>query len=438
MRDKVLKTIEDYSMLSGGDNIIVALSGGADSVALLHFLNSIKEKYNFNLFACHVNHMIRGEEADADEHFVAQLCSKLGVELFVKKVDVPAIAKEQKTSLELCGRNVRYEFFKELSQKLCAKVATAHTASDNAETVLYNIARGTSITGLCGIRPTRDYIVRPFINVTRHEVEEYCREFSLSFVTDSTNLTDDYTRNNIRHNCVPALIDVNADMFSAVSRMTNSMRELKDFLDNYSLKEVKSAENKYGYSCQKLLDIHPAVLSNAIHLIAKTHGCDIEQTHIELIIKAMNNGGCVDLPCDMRCVCKQGTMRIVSQTSFTYDFECKLKDYEKTEYISKEELTNINRNLLSDFISCDIINEETVIRTRKEGDTFTLQNRGVTKSLKKLFNEMKIPAEQRDRLLVVANDSTVLWIQGIGTSEQGKVTQNSSGAIWVMEGNYDS
>lgn len=437
MRDKVIKAIEDYSMFSRGDSVIVALSGGADSVALLYFINSIKEEYNLTIYACHVNHMIRGAEADADEQFVRNLCSQLGIELFVRKTDVITLAKEQKLSLELCGRNVRYEYLGELAEKLSAKVATAHTASDNAETVLYNITRGTSLTGLCGIRPKRDYIVRPLITVTREEIEGYCSEHSLSFVTDSTNLTDDYIRNNIRHNCVPTLLDVNADMFSAVTRMTCSMADIKDFLDNYSLEEIKSAKTFYGYSAEKLLSLHPAVLSNAVYLIAKDSGADISGIHINLIIEAMRTGGCVDLPLNFRCLCKQGIMRIVKTTSDECCFECKLKEYKNTEYFSKEELKNINKKLLSDLISCDIIHDGTLIRTRREGDTFTLLNRGVTKSVKKLFNEMKIPAEQRDKIHLVANGSTVLWIQGIGVSEQAKVNRECEGALRVMEDSYE-
>lgn len=437
MVDKVLKAIEDYSLLCSGDNIIVALSGGADSVALLHVLNSIKEKYKLKIFACHVNHMIRGEESDSDEQFVRSLCSQLGIELFVRKTDVPDIANKEKISLELCGRNIRYEYFSELSEKYNAKVATAHTSNDNTETVLYNIARGTSVTGLCGIRPKRDYIVRPLINVTRQEIEDYCGIHSLTFVTDSTNLTDDYTRNNIRHNCVPTLIEVNPDLFSAVSRMTDSMRDIKDFLDEYSKKEIRLSKNDYGYSCEKLLSLHPAVLSNAVYLIAKEHNCEVGQAHITLIVEAMRSGGCVDLAGDMRCICKQGTMRFFTQQNNINTFECRLNEYKNIEYISKKEIENINKKLLSDFINCDIITEDTVIRTRREGDTFTFSDRKVTKSVKKLFNEMKIPVELRDKLLLVANDSTVLWIQGIGSSEQGKVNCGCSGALRVLEDSYE-
>ncbi len=434
MNHKVEKTLRDYDMLNFSDKVVVALSGGADSVALLYTLNSIKEKYNLTLYACHLNHLIRGEEAFRDEKFVKNLCEKLGVELFLKREDVVKIAEKEKLSLELCGRNLRYKFFSELSEKLSAKIATAHTASDNVETVLFNVARGTSVTGLCGIRPKRDYIIRPLIMCSREEVEQYCEENSLRFVTDSSNLTDDYTRNNIRHNCVPTLKMVNPDLSNSVSRMCSDMSDIKDFLDKISEKEIKRSETTYGYSCEKLLELEKAVLTNSLGIIAKRSGADVSHRHIELIIEKMSDGGCVDLLGGKRAVCKQGILRIVSEFEALKEQECPIFSSSYFEYISKEEIKNINNKLLNNCISCDIITENTLVRTKREGDRFTLPNRSITKTLKKLFNELKIPAEKRSSLIVVANESEVLFIEGIGVSEKAKVTECENGAYIFVGG----
>ena len=167
MNSLIADAVKKYDMLKSGDRVIVALSGGADSVSLLDNLNDIKELYNLTIYAAHVNHLLRGAEAERDENFCKILCKKYDVELFIKKVDVRALAKQQKISEELCGRNVRYRFFAELSEKLNAKIATAHTMSDNAETLIYNIARGSGINGAGGISPVRGNIVRPLIEVTR-------------------------------------------------------------------------------------------------------------------------------------------------------------------------------------------------------------------------------------------------------------------------------
>lgn len=440
MKHKLVTALDKYLMLDSYDKVIVALSGGADSVALLHSLNSVKELYNITLYACHLNHMIRGQEAERDEKFVRDLCSALNIELFVRKVDVVKLAKEQKQSLELVGRNVRYEFFKELSDKLSAKIATAHTASDNAETVLYNLTRGTAVTGLTGIIPVRDYIIRPLILCVREDIERYCDENNLQYVTDSTNLTDDYTRNNIRHNVVPVLKGINPDFMDAVSRMSDTMTDVKIYLDKISLGEIKNCKTDYGYDAKKLLSLDKAVLTHSLCMIAKNIGVVVSNRHVELIVDVLKNGGAVDLENGKRAVCKQGVFRIIDSTS--------AKSLDKTDavaflrsgfakYISKEELKNVNKKLLTNCINCDIITDSTVVRTRKEGDEFTLCNRNVTKSLKKLFNELKIPAEKRSQLKLVANGSTVLWIEGIGVSEYGKVNSNAEGAYLITGGNYD-
>lgn len=439
MKHKLTFALDKYSMLKSGDKVIVALSGGADSVALLHSFNSVKELYNVTLYACHLNHMIRGEEAERDEQFVRDLCANMGVELFCKSVDVPEIAKEKKQSLELTGRNARYDFFEELSLSLNAKVATAHTASDNVETVLYNLTRGTSLSGLTGIHPLREYIIRPLIFCTREEVERYCEENLLSFVTDSTNLTDDYTRNNIRHNVVPVLKGVNPDVSIAVSRMCDTLTDIKIYLDKISSKEIKNCETEFGYDTRKLLSLDKAVLTNSLCMLCKNCEADVSHRHIELIVKALENGGSVDLGNQKRAVCKQGVLRIIDSLNSNEEPENEIEFLNSgfAKYISKEELKNINKKLLNNCINCDIITDSTVLRTRKEGDMFTLSGRNVTKSLKKLFNELKIPAEKRSKLKLVANGNTVLWIEGIGVSKQGLADKDVAGAYLVTGGNYD-
>ena len=163
MSNPFLTAVNKYKLIEKNDFVAVALSGGADSVSLLHMLCSVKEKYNLTLYAIHINHMIRGEEAERDEEFCREFCKKLSVKLFVKKINVPSIAEKEKISTELCGRNVRYKEFDELSKKLNCKIATAHTLSDNAETLMINLVRGTSLNGLCAIPERRDYIIRPLI-----------------------------------------------------------------------------------------------------------------------------------------------------------------------------------------------------------------------------------------------------------------------------------
>ena len=188
IENSVLSAIEQFSLLDASKNITVALSGGADSVALIYALYRLREKLGITLSAAHLNHMIRGEEALRDEEFVKKLCKKYEIPLFCERTDVPAFAKIQGLSLETAAREVRYGFLERVN---CGVIATAHTASDNLETVLFNLSRGTALKGLCGIPPKRGIFIRPLILASRSEIEDYCKKNNLDFVTDSTNLSDD-------------------------------------------------------------------------------------------------------------------------------------------------------------------------------------------------------------------------------------------------------
>lgn len=423
MNNLVLAAIEKYNMISTGDRVVVALSGGADSVSLLDALCSLKEKYNLTIYAAHLNHNLRGEEAERDENFCKILCKNYEVELFIKSIDIHTLANEQKISEELCGRNERYKFFDELSVRLNAKIATAHSASDNAETLIYNIARGSSVRGLSAIPPKRGRIIRPLIEVSRAQIEEYCKQKGLAFVTDSTNLTDDYTRNRIRHSVMGTLRDINPQLEQSVSQLSESAREVTDYLNKQSQAALDKCKTQFGFSCKMLLQLDTAVLKHSLVLLCeRTAKLTPEHRHIELMIKILNNGGAVNLSSKFIAVSKQGIFRIISvndneefkPVSVSENFSINYNG--KIYSITKQNSNKENKN----SVSIDSIDKGAVFRTRKEGDKFTYSQRKVTKPLRKVLNEMKIPSEQRDNLLVLAIDNTILWCENIGVSEDGK------------------
>lgn len=423
MNNLVLAAIEKYNMISTGDRVVVALSGGADSVSLLDALCSLKEKYNLTIYAAHLNHNLRGEEAERDENFCKILCKNYEVELFIKSIDIHTLANEQKISEELCGRNERYKFFDELSVRLNAKIATAHSASDNAETLIYNIARGSSVRGLSAIPPKRGRIIRPLIEVSRAQIEEYCKQKGLAFVTDSTNLTDDYTRNRIRHSVMGTLRDINPQLEQSVSQLSESAREVTDYLNKQAQAALDKCKTQFGFSCKMLLQLDTAVLKHSLVLLCeRTAKLTPEHRHIELMIKILNNGGAVNLSSKFIAVSKQGIFRIISvndneefkPVSVSENFSINYNG--KIYSITKQNSNKENKN----SVSIDSIDKGAVFRTRKEGDKFTYPQRKVTKPLRKVLNEMKIPSEQRDNLLVLAIDNTILWCENIGVSEDGK------------------
>ena len=411
----VLTTIEKYNMLEKGATVIVALSGGADSVSLLNALISIKEKYSLNIRAAHVNHNLRGAEAERDENFVRKICAEKNVELFVKSVDINIIADEEKISTELAGRQERYRFFEELNTRFNAKTATAHTADDNAETVIFNLIRGAGLNGLCGIKPVREGIIRPLINLGREEVERYCEENNLEFVTDSTNLTDDYTRNKIRHKIIPVIRELNPGFIGTVKNETEVLSGINSYIELKSEEYIKNAEVENGCSCEKLREIPDALKPAVIYTLLRKNGIMPESKHISLIAGILETGA-VDLNGSLRAVSKQGTLRFIDKEVQENKFsekELKLDMsfcYNGNKYSVKE----INSE---GALKKSVLEKDAVFRTRRAGDSFTLPRRKVTKSLKKLFNELKIPEEKRDSVMLLASGSEVLWIEGVGASE---------------------
>lgn len=413
------RALNDYNMLCENDKVIVALSGGADSVALLDFLLRINDKFSIEIMAAHVNHNLRGAESDRDEAFVKELCKKYGIRLFVKSADIGKIAESEKISTELCGRNVRYNFFKELKEKYNAKIATAHTSSDNTETVLFNLARGCGLKGISGIQPVRDYIIRPLIYTTRAQVEDHCKIYNLSFVTDSSNLTDDYTRNRIRHNVVPTLREINPELNSTINRFGNLMCEIDDYLQYQTDEATEMVATQNGYDAEKISKLHPALKKAVIRKICNLSGCDAEYRHITLICENLS-GGAVNLPSGKRAVIKQNLFRItdVSQDNDYAEFIKKFEPDSTFDFNNKK--YSICYGNSKNLLRADLAEKDLFFRTRKQGDRFTLPFRKVTKSLKKLFNELKIPEEKRDKLLILTDGETIYWIEGIGVSEQGR------------------
>ena len=440
MISKVLNTLTTHEMLKSSDKVIVALSGGADSVALLSVLLSLKDKLSIEIFAAHVNHNLRGEESVRDEAFVKKLCEDKGVELFLRSVDVNALCTESGESFETVGRRVRYEFFEELINEKGALVATAHTLSDSLETALFNMTRGASFSGLSSIPYKRGRIIRPLLDVTRDEIERYIGENSLKYVDDSTNLDAEIcSRNKIRHKVIPVLKDINKAAEENFVRLRESLLQADDFIKEEAQKLIEKAEVSYGFDATELSKSHPALKSYALKLIIESSGAGYDSRHIALMGDMLSSQGSVDLIGGFTAVIKQGVLRIVSEEPLKKEeivFSNKLEFIRNNKVYSVKELTEeeiVYRNLSTKVISCDKISFGTVFRTRQEGDRFAPLKRGITKDLRKLQNELKIPAEQRDNLLLLQNDGEILWAEGIGVSEVGRYKGSNGILIEIRE-----
>ncbi len=418
MLDKIRKTIIKYDMLSLSNDVTVALSGGADSVALLVALIELKEELKITLSAFHLNHMLRSEEADRDESFVRELCKRYNIPLTVCRENIKEIAKARGESIELCARNVRYELYKKHSKGV---VATAHTMSDNLETVIYNLVRGSGIKGLTGIPPVRDNIVRPLIDCSREEVEAFLKERNIGFVTDSTNLSDDYSRNFIRHNIIPQLKKLNPSAEQTVMNGSANLREDADFLDRMAAKIYCIVQKLDAIDCELLCDQHPAVAKRVLaRYYSEKSGFMPDSLHTVRMYETAINGGKISLPFNMYAEKKDGLFKIAEEKE-------KIVARYQTEIVyGKMENDNIVYNLLlKNTIDCDRIVGSLKVRTRQEGDKIRLSGRNCTKSLKKLYNELKIPEQDRENLPVAADDEGVVWIYSVGVAERVAVNKKT-------------
>lgn len=288
MRTKTLEAVRKYGMLAPGDTVVVGTSGGADSCALLLVLNELRGELGITVRACHINHNLRGEESDGDEKFVRGLCKEREIPLDVFPIDVRGAVRKHE-SLEETARRLRYEVF----DGICAggaKLATAHTANDNAETVLMNMIRGTGTKGLAGIPPVRGSFIRPIIFCTRADTEAYCRENGIEFVTDSSNLSDDYTRNRIRHRIIPALEEFNPSFVAAVTRMTEAVGDDAEFLDRYAAEFAEKCTLGVGYDSRKLKELAPALRFRIIAAELKKNGVEPSKLRVEQCTQIIENG----------------------------------------------------------------------------------------------------------------------------------------------------
>ena len=307
MINKVKQYIEKYKMLEKGDQIIVGVSGGADSVCLFHVLLELQREYGLTLYVIHVNHGIRGEEALRDEEHVRELCKKENVSFTSVHKDIPALAKEGRMSLEEAGRKVRYEVFNQyLIAYKCNKIAIAHNKNDNAETILFHMFRGSALAGLTGISPIRDKLIRPLLCLERQEIEEYLQEKGISFLNDSTNFTLDYSRNKIRLGILKEAQEINKGAVSHIAKAGESLKEIQEFIEKSTQKAmegilIKEENNSLLLKAEELKAedavIQKDVVRTALYLLSESLK-DIEAVHVAAVLELLDKqaGRRVNLP----------------------------------------------------------------------------------------------------------------------------------------------
>lgn len=439
MTSKVVKTVLQHLMISSGDTVGVGLSGGADSVALLHILATCGDELGIGkLKAVHINHGIRGEEADRDLIFSKNFCEKLGIEFISFNVNVPAECEKTGESIEECARRLRYECFEKVD---CNKFATAHNLNDNAETVIFNLTRGSSLSGLCGIPYVRGKYIRPLLDCTRAEIEEYLNDNQLDFVTDSTNLSEEYTRNKIRHNILPLLFEINPSFDKAFLKCIDSVRNTDDYIVACAKDLLSKAKCKNYYDYTVFEISHISVKNQIVSLILKEQKVEnINREHIKAVIHILENGGKVSLGGDITAYCERKKLYF-NEPSKTQDFEIPL-EIKKQKITTpagsysinikdKKDLQKLNIKNIDKFIDCDKISSDVFVRNRRDGDSYKPANRG-TKTLKKLFNEAKTLVCDRSKMLILTDNEGIIWTEFFGVSEYYKADEDTKKFVEII------
>lgn len=423
-------------MLKAGDKVICALSGGADSMALLCALYELKDELGINVYAAHLNHGIRGEEADGDTLFVEDFCKKKGIEIFIKRVDVPRIAKEEKLGEEECGRRERYLFFDTLSEGLGgALIATGHHKNDNAETVLFNLFRGSAGRGMRGIPYKRDGIIRPLLDVKKSEIEAYLTQGNVLWREDSTNKEEGYTRNRIRLVVLKEIEKIFSDAVDKITQAAECIGEDNDYLER--LAEESGAFENGSIAVDKFVPLHESLKRRIIvKALRQWEIPDIDREKIRALHEIIegDTGKGIDLGNGIRIVKSYNTVSIEEKNALPERAVYEVKIGESLEIrafdgiwriktVDKTEKIRDNKTMI--LLDAEKVEGELTIRHRQEGDYMYPSGMSGKKKLKKIFIDLKIPLYIRDSISLLAEGSEVLFIPEIRKSRKYQPDENT-------------
>lgn len=454
MMKKILEYINQYSMILTGDTIAVGVSGGADSVCLLVVLAGLREKIGFHIKAVHVNHGIR-QEAFEDAEYVEKLCRTLGVELQILKENVKAVAAREHLSEEEAGRKVRYQAF-ENALIDCpyekGKIAVAHHKNDRAETVLFHLFRGTGAVGLSGIRPVRGRIIRPLLCLERAEIETYLEKNNIKYCIDCTNAEDNYTRNKIRHHILSyAEREICAQTVEHINAAAQRLEETEQFLQKLtqmSYERIVAWEkgNAVIDAGQFMLEEKPLreriLLKTLERLIPGRK--DVTSVHVEAVASLFNKEAHreIHLPQGIYAYRQYGTVVIGERRTkprtglpVVLDVPMNLELEDGSRLICSvfpyESDKNIVQKTYTKWFDYDKIVKSLILRTRQVGDYLTVNEEMSHKSLKEYMITEKIPRNNRDKILILAEEKHVLWVIGHRISAYYKVRPNTKNILQI-------
>ena len=419
MNNKVLKTVKKYNMLSKGDRVLIGVSGGADSIALLEFFVSVKEKYDLDICVAHIEHGIRGEDSVNDAVFVENYCKKLGVNFYLKTIDAPNLAKKAKMGVEEYSRMARYDFFNTIE---CDKIATAHNLTDNIETLLFRLARGTGLKGACSIPAVRGKIIRPFIEVSSGEIRKWCNDNNIPYRVDCTNSDSAYSRNLIRLEILPLFEKLNANYQDNIENFISDVNEDYAFIDDYVKIIYPKIVKNNEIDLPKLNELDLSIKKRFLIMFFDENGYSLNRIHLQSVIDITLKSGKTQIKENVFAISAKGKIRIAKFNDLNK------KDEFVTKILNIDEFKDKNIDFYCD---CDKIVGNIIIRAKQAGDRIKPAGRNVSKTLKKLFNESAYPIEKRDKKIVVCDDFGIVGVIGLCADERVKVDCNTAKILTI-------
>lgn len=433
---RVLEFIREHHMADGGDGVLAAVSGGADSVCLLLILAGLQKELGIRLYAFHLNHGLRGDEADRDEKFTEELCRELGILCVIAREDVAAFAESKGMSEEEAGRHLRYRHLEEEAKRLsCSHIAAAHHQDDDVETVLMNMFRGSGLKGLGGIRPVRGKIIRPLLCLRRQEIEAYLKEQGRSWCEDSTNRTEHYGRNRVRNVLLPWIREhVNSQAEKHILKVSSLAAQADEYFESQA-EILLSEERRKGIPVNsirtELLDSQPDILKSYLVRALISHAAggqrDISSKHLEavLALEGPGKGTGVDLPYGLKARRGYDTLTVEPwaqppQTDSHLNFR----------RFPMEKGLEFPKNQYTKWFDYDKIKDTLSVRTREDGDFFLISG-GKTKMLRRYMIDEKIPEEERNRIPLLAEGKHILWVIGYRISEYYKISDTTENILEV-------
>ncbi len=476
-QQRVFGTIQTNHLMEQGDAVVVGVSGGPDSVCLIHVLHALSETLGIKLHAVHVNHMLRAEEAQADEEYTATLCEGLAIPLFIVRTDIAEMAEKLGMSIEEAGREARYHEFEAYAQSVGAvRIAVAHNRSDQAETVMMHLIRGSGMAGLAGMDYRRGAVIRPLLNISRGDIEQYCKASGLSPRIDSSNLKSDFARNRVRLDLLPS-IDKNfgTDVVESLYRLSIHATEDNSYLDQCAETAYQTCldsrndgpviadtgvDKRVRFKLDGLIGLHPAILNRVLRMAvcviegSSTGMGSVHYNSLKSLIAGGKTGTRTELPHGLRAYVTYGrlemyiennssgsrekaeqrkssgffTTLIIPGTTYIPELQASLEiSLENAGHI--DNYGRIGYNSLVQFFDYDCIKRGINIRNRRDGDIFKPFKSNGTKKLKEYFIDKKIPREHRDEIPLVCIENEAIWVIGYKISDKFKVTENTKSVL---------